>query len=292
MSERTVTRINRIPYKRLGGKTLTIDLYLPDPMPQHPLPLMIIIHGGAWCVDNTGLQRYYAKSVAEAGLAAAAVVGFRLLPKEGFDGQIADIKDAIRWLRVNAGQYGFDPQRFGLYGSSSGSHLASLAAYTRNGDGFTDDPPGMSSAVQALFCLYGVYDFSGRVPLWVRPIMYPVYWFYTGEWFHENHPAFIRVSPIQYVSPESPKTLLVHGTLDGVTPLSKAYELADKLHNAGVEARVVEVPNGIHGFSETMPWTRPATRRLFLEFVREAFGGTDTAFRSVTSVRQEAGSVS
>ena len=45
-------------------------------------------------------------------------------------GQLHDVKAAIRWLRANAGGYGIDGWRIGLWGASAGGHLATLAALT------------------------------------------------------------------------------------------------------------------------------------------------------------------
>jgi acetyl esterase/lipase len=270
MSKRdTYERLRKLVFREIDGKALTLDLYLPESR-INPVPVVAIVHGGAWFVDNTGLQRTYARALAENGI-AAATVGFRCWPKQGFRDQVADIKAAVRWLRAHAGEYGLDPDRMGMYGTSSGSHLAPMACLTQDGDGFGEDGDG-SSEVQALFCLYGLYDVSKPVAWFARPVLgFAVRNFTNGAW-REGPDALAPYSPLSYARPGAPKTLLVHGTWDTVTPVAQAEFFAQKLKAYGNDVEVHIIPRAIHGFSETCPWTRPATRRLLVRFMQETFG--------------------
>jgi acetyl esterase/lipase len=83
-----------------------------------------------------------------------------------FPAQLHDVKAAVRWLRANAHSYGIDPERIGIWGGSSGAHLAAPAGVT----GDSGDPQmegdsgsaGHSGRVQALVWKSGVSDFLRR----------------------------------------------------------------------------------------------------------------------------------
>lgn len=122
---------------------LKLDLFVPK-APKNP-PLVTYVHGGAWMLSTRrnapDLERY----AREWGV-ALATVDYRLTeipddvtsvvgmpdpdnptPRGTFPAHIVDVKAAIRWLRANADEYGFDGECVAVWGASSGGHLASLA---------------------------------------------------------------------------------------------------------------------------------------------------------------------
>jgi acetyl esterase/lipase len=69
----------------------------------------------------------YDRALAERGFMVVAV-DFRQAPRFQHPGGSADVTRAVRWIRESADLLGADPSRIGLVGSSSGGHLALLAA--------------------------------------------------------------------------------------------------------------------------------------------------------------------
>lgn len=61
---------------------------------------------------------------------AMASINYRLVPSAIWPAQIEDCKAAIRWLKADAGQYGYDPNRIGVIGESAGGQLKSSAYET------------------------------------------------------------------------------------------------------------------------------------------------------------------
>ena len=53
----------------------------------------------------------------------------RLAPEFVFPAQIADISDALTWLKERSAQFGFNPNCVILGGRSAGGHLALTTAY-------------------------------------------------------------------------------------------------------------------------------------------------------------------
>jgi dipeptidyl aminopeptidase/acylaminoacyl peptidase len=56
-----------------------------------------------------------------------------------------------------------------------------------------------------------------------------------------------ELSPVYWVSKESPPFLLIHGTADTLVPFDQSQELCDKLRAAGVRCEIYPVNGGHHG---------------------------------------------
>src|SRR5262249_25588588 len=61
---------------------------------------------------------------------------YRLQPAASFPDELIDVKKAIAWARAHASEYGGDPNRIVLAGSSFGARLATLAGFTENEPAF------------------------------------------------------------------------------------------------------------------------------------------------------------
>jgi acetyl esterase/lipase len=91
------------------------------------LPVLIDVHGGAWgSGDRTG-DKLYCSELAKSGLLVVSI-DFRQSPKFQHPAGSADVAAAVRWVRLNAKAIHADTSKIGLIGSSSGGHLALLAA--------------------------------------------------------------------------------------------------------------------------------------------------------------------
>lgn len=136
---------------------LTIDLYLPEPMPKKAPPLFVFIHGGAWTTGSPWDEPVH--RVTQLGFAAASIQ-YRLTTQAAFPEPVKDCKAAIRFLRTHAWEYGYDPERIAVMGNSAGGHLALLLGLT------PDDPvldrdagdPNVSSKVAAVCSMGGPAD--------------------------------------------------------------------------------------------------------------------------------------
>jgi acetyl esterase len=96
------------------------------PVGNGPFPLVVDLHGGAWC--NGDLRDCEPRDLvlARDGFAVAAL-NFRHAGS-GYPTSLVDINYGIRWLKAHAGQLGLRADAVGVSGQSSGGHLAMLSA--------------------------------------------------------------------------------------------------------------------------------------------------------------------
>jgi len=115
----------------------SLDIYLPDPAPASPMPVVIWVHGGGWRKgDKTNQMQYKPPLFTGAGYCMASV-NYRLSPDpvelENEDRvmhptHVQDLATAIAWVHGNIASYGGDPNRMALLGHSAGGHLVSLVS--------------------------------------------------------------------------------------------------------------------------------------------------------------------
>ena len=114
-----------LAYVSGGHARQKLDLYLPKD--GENLPLIINIHGGAFRMgskENGVPLEYLARGY------AVASINYRLSQHAVFPAQIEDCKAAVRWLRAHASEYRLDLDRFAVWGSSAGGHLAAMLGTT------------------------------------------------------------------------------------------------------------------------------------------------------------------
>ena len=91
--------VEDVEYLRDGDTPLLARLY--KPRGTGPFPLMIDLHGGAWCTGDRMNDTVICEALAKSGVVVAAL-DFRMPPQAGYPGSIADIHYAIRWLEARA----------------------------------------------------------------------------------------------------------------------------------------------------------------------------------------------
>ncbi len=117
------------------------QVYLPDPAKATGAAALIFPGGGYGILAANHEGRDYATWLNERGI-AGIVVKYRVSgnPALGYQFPVPflDARRAIRTVRSKADEWGIDPKKVGVMGSSAGGHLASLCA-TRFGDTFPEE---------------------------------------------------------------------------------------------------------------------------------------------------------
>lgn len=241
------TKVSRdLPYIENGHERQRLDLYLPENA-DHPLPVVVWVHGGGWRGGSKDSGRRALPLVGK-GYAVASI-NYRLSQHAVFPAQIEDCKAAIRWLRANAEKYNLDPDHIGVWGSSAGGHLVALLGTSgdvKELEG-NDGSPGQSSRVQAVVDWYGPADFlkfqlSENSESAISKLL--------GGTIQDNPDKAKQASPVTYVSKDDPPFLIMHGDKDPTVPFNQSERLADALKKAGVPVTFQPIPGAKHGGPE------------------------------------------
>ncbi len=237
-----VVEKNRVVYREVDQTRLTLDLYRAKDI-SGKLPVVIVVHGGSWSGgDNSeleGMNRY----LAGAGYAVAAI-NYRLAPAFRFPAPLEDIRGSISFLEEQADAFGIDSARVVLLGRSAGGHLALLAAYTLG-----------HQAIRGAVGLYSPTDMRWS---WQRPSPNRIMdsngaiTDFIGGTLEEVPEAFDQASPIRFVRPDSPPTLLIHGGKDMLVSPLQSRRLATQLHRVDVPHFHLELPWGNHGMDANL----------------------------------------
>jgi acetyl esterase/lipase len=225
-------------YRKIGGTTLLLDLYLPKNPTVTP-PIILCIHGGGWSRGRKSNCR--AVIMVKAGYAVASIE-YRLSSEAPFPAQIEDCKAAVRWLRANASKYQYDAERIGVWGHSAGGNLAALLG-TSGGVAALEgkgDNQNYSSRVQAVYEISGPADLvrmdddvansSSPKAQKARQAVEGL----IGGPLATKKAVAVAASPITYVSNDDPPFLIIHGDEDATVPVSQSRLLAAALKKAGV----------------------------------------------------------
>ena len=233
-----IREIKNIEYKNINGKSLQLDIYIPENI-QKPAPLLVFIHGGGWRSGKRSDYLVYLLDFARRGY-ITATVSYRLVADSCYPACVEDISDAVRWLFNNGADYGYDPDRIALIGGSAGAHLALLTAYGWKKPGsYADSLEG--KRIKAVVDIYGPYDLTTEYARTHNLVTTFI------DHSYENSPDLYRVaSPKQYLDKGDPPTMILHGTSDELVPVSQSDSLAAKLSSLGIPYVYYRLPGWPH----------------------------------------------
>lgn len=118
---------NDVPYKTIGGRTLSVDIYRPSVDPEKQV--IIMVHGGGWRSGDKSQNKDMAVAMAKRGYAVFSPE-YRLSLEATYPAAVDDLKDLISWIRDNASHWQLDSANIVILGCSSGGQLASLVGLT------------------------------------------------------------------------------------------------------------------------------------------------------------------
>ena len=246
----TFTTIENLEYANVGGKSLQLDLRIPDGA--GPFPVILYLHSGGWISgDRTGGP---ARRQAARGYAVASI-DYRLAPEFIWPAQIEDCKAAVRWLRANAARFHLDPNRIGVWGTSAGGHLASILGTSSDRpelEGLYLGNPQFSSRVKVVIDMYGPSDLLKLddqklpgTPLDGNASFMPPS-LLLGCPVQQCREKAATASPMTYITKDDPPFLILQGMLDILCPYQQSVDLYTALRLKGVPATLHLLPTAQH----------------------------------------------
>ena len=237
-----------LTFAEVDGKELCLDLYLP--FWKSHCPLLVYFHGGGW---SSGSYKEKGVSWLVGHGFAVASVQHRLTGEAKFPAQVHDAKGAIRWLRANADQFGYDASRMGAVGISSGGHVAMMAGLANQGlEGDVGGNLEESSALNVLVNYFGASDLvlrSKTQPKATEPVGSIVRKL-LGAPVKGNEELAKSASPAFHVTNEAPPLLVIHGAKDPQVKVDQAYRMVEAYEEKGQEVTLEVLPEGGHGGAE------------------------------------------
>jgi len=247
-----ITRIEDVVYGRKFGVALTLDVI--KPAKPNGFAIVSMISGGWFSNHDLINPKGYAPFLDRGYTVFAVCHGCQ--PKFTIPEIAQDIHRSIRFIRHNAANWGIDPDHIGITGGSAGGHL-SLTIGTQGGPGKADakDPVDReSSAVQAVACFYPPTDFlnygsGGEDAVGVGTLADFKGAFGSGADTPEGRQQLGRqVSPIYFITPQLPPTLIFHGDADKLVPKQQSETFVARATAAGATAKLVIKPGAAHGW--------------------------------------------
>ena len=247
-------------YGHKAGMALTLDVFRPT-SPNGASVLNMV--SGGW------VSRWRDPEQAQAGYQALLDQGFTVFairhgssPRFNVPEAYADVTRAVRYVRLNAPHFGLDAERIGVYGGSAGGHLSlMLGLNSDEGDpNAADEVLRHSSRVAAVVANYPPVDLRPRATPSERfPATIPDRsLFFAGGVVPGAAERFVAidvedeagasVSPILFVTPDDPPTLLIHGDADALVDFNNSELMQAALIASGVETGLVVIEGAGHGF--------------------------------------------
>jgi acetyl esterase/lipase len=203
-----------------------LDVYSPKDAKDRPV--VVFFYGGSWTAGSRGLYRFVGAALAERGI-VTVVPDYRLYPQVKFPLFVDDGALAVAWVQQHAHEFGGDPHRIVLMGHSAGGHEAAFLAYDRQ---LLQKVGAHPEWIVGFVGLSGPYALEPNSKVLNTIFASP----YTeADW-----------QPVRFVTPQSPPTLLVHGTADDVVSIKHAEKLRDALQANHVRVETQFYPGRNH----------------------------------------------
>lgn len=278
--------VEDVEYLRHGDKPLLARLY--KPKGSGPFPIIVELHGGAWCRGDRLNDATLNETLARHGIVVAAL-DFRMPPDASYPGSLADIHYGIRWCKTQAAAWGSRPDWVGATGSSSGAHQAMLLGMRPDDPRYAAIPlpagaPAVDASLRCVILCSPVIDPLGRYH-YVKGLRqdctppegfadrivpsHDQYW-KTEEAMAEGAPARILAAGERT---QLPPVLYLSRTYETAHPRPDLEEFVRQYRKAGGQV-ALEFFEGEEGFL-TKNINTPAEQRafdLFVDFVHQHIG--------------------
>ncbi len=233
-------------FKTGEGYELKIFVHLPDDWKQSDRrPGIIFFFGGGFRARPIGQFTPQAEYLAKRGMVVARGDN-RVKSLHGTSPYEAleDARSAMRWFRAHADEFGMDPDRIVGAGGSAGALLSAACAITDGPDCESDDL-SISPKPNLLVLFNPPLRFVGSERMMER--------------FGGDEEKAKLLSPVLYITRDTPAALLMYGTEDRL--LAHGKEFIERSKELGNRAELFLAEGETHAFFNRSPWLERTLRR-------------------------------
>jgi acetyl esterase/lipase len=208
---------------------------------------IFFIHGGGWHAGDKESWHSVMEHFCGLGYVCTSAE-YHLAPQWKLPKQAEDLRTAMAFVKAHADDYGFDPARVAVWGSSAGAHLAALLATTQPEAelGMTPEIVDRDTLPAAAVCLCSIFSFhhaEGTQEMLTKAICDVM-----GGTEAERPDLYRQASPIDRLCGKEPPFLMVVGDADDLTPVARHEAMRDAVIAQGGSAELVVLPGVGHGF--------------------------------------------
>jgi acetyl esterase/lipase len=217
-----------------------MDVFLPAARTTTTTKAIVVIHGGGWITgDKTDMNQFLPVIKQQLPEYAIFNINYRLGTSTAnpFPAQENDVKAAMNFILSKATEYQFNTEKVVLLGASAGGHLALLQGYKQT-----------TPKVKAVVSLFGPTDITALYNSYpANSLNQLAIGILLGGTPTANPSLYQSSSPVNYVTAQTPPTLLLHGTADPIVPIAQSIALKTNLDASGVSVKMVTYANAGHG---------------------------------------------
>lgn len=140
-----------LQYPTRDGAKLRAKLYQPVNPPKSGSPLIVMYHGGGFCIGAPEGEEQSCRNFVQAFGAVCISASYRLAPEFKFPYAVKDSWDALKWAAENAKSWGADPSvGFIVGGTSAGGNIAAVLSHVARDEGLSPPLTGQYLAIPAI----------------------------------------------------------------------------------------------------------------------------------------------
>ena len=233
-------------YGHKDGLAMTLDVLKPKSS-ANGAAILYMVSGGwvsRWSPPKESAERF--QFLLDKGF-TMVIVRHGSSPRYHVPDAVSDVRRAVRFVRFHAKEWGVDPNRLGVHGGSAGGHLSLVLGLASDAGDPAAEEPFMreSNRVASVVAYFPPVDLRtmARGEVAATP----------GQRFpalNFDKEKAADISPILFVTPDDPPTLLIHGDADTTVNISHSQRMFQALQENRIKSNFITLPGAGHGFRD------------------------------------------
>lgn len=253
---------SNVEYTNIDGMPLHLQIIVPETRNTKgrgiQYPCLVYVQGSAWMKQNINAKLGLLARLAEKGY-VIAVVEYRPSEIAPFPATAIDTRNAIRFMKKHADEFGVDIDKIVVGGDSSGGHTAMFSQLIQDDGERTNLFPGVNADVKGIISFYGsnsVMLKDGMPSTVNHHLPDSPEGMEAGGMNLREHPEICRKMSVECNVDENtklPPVLMFHGTKDRTINPRVSVTVYNRLKQCGKDVQLYLLEGADHGGSEF--WT-------------------------------------